>query len=125
MPKKHTILIADDDRVFVTLVSDFLRKQGYNVMVAFDAMQALMRARQAAPSALVLDINMPGGTGIEALKKVRMMSSTSQIPVIIVTSAIDPKVAEEVKGLGADEFLMKPVELPQLQDAIARVLERE
>ncbi len=123
MPKKPSILIADDDRVFVTLVSDFLRKQGYNVMVAFDAMQALMRARQAAPSAMVLDINMPGGTGVEALKKVRLMSSTSQIPVIVVTGAMDARVAEEVKRLGAEEFLTKPIELPRLQEAIDRVVQ--
>src|SRR5204863_5997855 len=113
---------ADDARVFVTLVSDFLRKQGYNVMVAFDAMQALMRARQAAPSAMILDINMPGGTGMEALRKVRMMSSTSHIPVIVVTASLEQKVVDEAKDLGADEVLIKPVELPHLIDALAGLL---
>jgi CheY-like chemotaxis protein len=126
MAKKDTILIADDDRVFVTMVSDFLRKKGFNVLNAFDAMQALMFAQKSKPTAMLLDINMPGGTGMETLRKVRMMNTTALLPVVVVTASLDARTKDEATGHGADEFLTKPVDLEQqLLPALMRALDRE
>lgn len=121
---KDTVLIADDDRTIIVTVTEFLRKKGFNVIQAFDSMQAMLGARQSAPKAIILDINMPGGTGIDVLKKLKAMNKTAQIPVLMITSALEPSLADEVKGLGADEFLMKPVDLAALHAALLRVLGR-
>jgi CheY-like chemotaxis protein len=121
MPPKDTIVVADDDKVVTTLVSDFLRKKGYNVFVAFDAMQAMMGVRNL-PKAVILDVGMPGGTGIDVLKKIKSMNKTSHIPVIILTASSDPKLADEARSLGAEDFLTKPVDLGAVNQAVRRAL---
>lgn len=121
---KDTILIADDDRTIVTMVSEYLRKQGFNVVIAFDSMQAMLGVRQASPKAVILDINMPGGTGIDVLKKLKAMNKTNQIPILVLTASLNPNIADEVKGLGADECLSKPVNLPLLLETLLRSLGR-
>lgn len=122
MPPKTTVLIADDDRVVVTLMSEYLRKQGYNVAVAFDAMQAWMGVRNAAPKVVVVDINMPGGNGIDVIRKIKSNTKTTQVAVIVITGSLDPVLADEARELGAEEFLTKPVKPEDLHGAIRRAL---
>ena len=121
---RDTILIADDDRALVAAVAEFLRKKGFIVVPAFDSMQAMLAARQSPITAIILDINMPGGTGIHVLEKLKAMTKTSQIPVLVQSASLDPDMAEQVKGLGADEFLKKPVDFALLHAALLRVLGR-
>ena len=72
-------------------------------------MQAFMFAmRPPPPDVIILDVNMPGGTGIEAIKRIRASLNTALIPVIILSGATDPQIPEKMKSLGADAFLSKP-----------------
>ena len=119
---RDIVVVADDDKVIVTLVTELLRQKGFNVFQAFDAMQAMLGARQHSPKAMVLDITMPGGSGLEVLKKIRGMNASSQLPVIILTGSHDPKIEKEVRELGANEFLRKPVDPAVLDAALRRVL---
>jgi len=82
------LLIADDDRALSLLLSTRLRAKGWTVDVAHDAMQALMFAMRSSPDAIMLDIAMPGGTGIDALKKLKMSAKTTQIPVVVLSGSI-------------------------------------
>ena len=116
------ILIVDDDRVVSHLLTGRLRAKGYEVVNAFDAMQAMMAAMRSQPDAIVLDINMPGGTGIEALKRLKASSKTALIPVIVVSGTTDPQTPATVKTLGAAEFLPKPVDVDQLLRTLSRLL---
>ena len=84
-----TILIADDDRVLVHWLSSHLRVRGFNVTVAFDAMQAGMVAVRTPPAAIILDINMPGGTGFEVLRRLKTSAKTNQVPVVVLSGSID------------------------------------
>jgi len=117
-----TVLIADDDRVHVQLVSTRLKKLGFDVTVAFDAMQAFSIAIRTVPAAVLLDVNMPGGTGLEVLKRLKNSSKTHEIPVIVVSGSIDEKTAGTVKGLGAEAYLPKPVDFDKLLQTLHRVL---
>lgn len=108
------ILIADDDRVVSHLLSARLQAEGWRVTVAQDAMQALMFALRLAPDAIVLDINMPGGTGLDALRKLKASSKTAAIPVIVVSGAADRALPENVATLGAVAFLPKPIDVDAL-----------
>jgi CheY-like chemotaxis protein len=119
------ILIADDDRALIHLISSRLRSKGFQVSVAFDAMQAWMIATRTSPDAILLDIQMPGGTGLEVLKKLKNSIKTSQIPVIVLSGSIDPEAAGGVKQLGADEFLFKPVDIDRLYQTLCRLLGKE
>ena len=119
---KDTIVVADDDRVIVALVADALRKAGFNVFPAFDSMQAMLGARQHNPKAIILDVGMPGGSGMDVLKKLKAMNKLSQIPIIVLTGATDPAIRDQAMAAGAEDFLTKPVDLAALMAAVRRAL---
>ena len=117
------ILVADDDRLMSELVCAVVREAGHQPVPAFDAMQTLMFAiRPPLPGLIILDINMPGGTGLEALRKLKMSARTSPIPVIVLSGSNELGMPQQVKSLGADEFLAKPIIPEVLLLAIERVL---
>ena len=119
---KPTILVADDDRVLAQLLSSRLSKANYTVVVSYDAMHAFMAALRLAPAAVILDINMPGGTGLEVLKRLKSSNKTSLIPVIVLSGSLDPADVQNVIDMGADEFLGKPPDFERLEDALTRLL---
>ncbi len=117
-PRLPTVLIADDDRILGHMLATRLRTHGWMVDLAFDAMQVLMKAMKSAPDVITLDINMPGGTGVEALRKLKASSKTAGIPVVIVSGSIAAADEPAVMALGAAAFVRKPCE----PDALAAVL---
>jgi CheY-like chemotaxis protein len=108
------VLIADDDRVHVRMVSRFLNQRGIDTTPVFDGMQTLMFARRTSPDLIILDINMPGGNGFEVLKKLRSSNITGLIPVLVLSGSIDAEVEKLVKAAGADAFLRKSVDNEEL-----------
>jgi two-component system, LuxR family, response regulator FixJ len=90
---------------------------------AYDAMQALMFAMRApSPGLIVLDINMPGGTGIEALRRLKQSARTWAIPVIVVSGVADLAMPAQVLELGALSVLPKPIDPEALLDSVQRAL---
>lgn len=116
------VLLADDDRVLTQLLSNRLRARGVEIVVAHDSMQALMSAMRSPVDAIVLDIQMPGGTGIEALRKLKASTKTSFIPVLVLSANGDAETLAQVKALGADGFLLKPIEPDALYRALCDAL---
>ena len=121
-PKVKKVLVADDDRVTVQLLTTHLRKAGYEVVQAFDAMQAFMFAQRESPSAVVVDVNMPGGSGLNVLSRLKASAKHGQVPVIAMSVSTDPKLPDEALRLGADAFLRKPVNNDELATLIERLL---
>jgi CheY-like chemotaxis protein len=118
-----TVLVVDDDRVVSHLVSTLLREKGHKVVTAYDAVQGLMQAKRTPPvDAIVLDINMPGGSGEDTLKKLKMSTRTSDIPVIILSGSIDAQGQERVRSNGAAAVLSKPLVPEDLFLALAAAL---
>lgn len=116
------VLVADDDRVISHLLCAVLREVGHDPVPAFDAMQAMMFAMRAPqPDVILLDINMPGGTGVEALKKLKASAKTMLIPVVVLSGSLDPTMPEVMKELGAVDYLPKPAQLPAVLEALERV----
>lgn len=76
MPK---ILVADDSRLYVHLISGWLHERGFEVVVASDAIQAFVMATKGQSDAVILDISMPGGSGIDVLKKLKLSTKTKHI----------------------------------------------
>ncbi|MBA3891283.1 MAG: response regulator [Gemmatimonadaceae bacterium] len=114
------ILVAEDDRVVSLLICGMLKQQGYEVVAAFDAMQAMMLAiRPPQPDVITLDVQMPGGTGIEALRKLKVSTRTAMIPVIIVSGSASAQQRQELAELGAGAYLEKPVDRDALLAAVA------
>jgi CheY-like chemotaxis protein len=116
------ILLADDDRILTHLISSRLRPRGVETIVTHDAMQVLMSATRSPPDVIVLDIQMPGGTGIQALRKLKSLAKTSMIPVLVMSSNGDAETIAQVKELGAHDFLLKPVQPEALYRALCEAL---
>jgi CheY-like chemotaxis protein len=83
-----------------------------------------MVARRTAPDAIVLDINMPGGSGIEVLRRMRRSLKTQNIPVVVVSGSSDSDVRNAAVELGVTDFLAKPVDLDQLCGVLSGLFER-
>ncbi len=116
------ILVADDSRFQITLLTKALQEKGFEVFAAQDAMQTGMFALRTSPDAIVLDINMPGGSGIEVLKRLKRSKKTQNIPVVVVSGTDDSSIREVAQGLGVVDFLSKPVDLDQLCSTLSGVL---
>jgi len=112
------LLIADDDRTFCELLGAEMTSAGWAVTIASDAMQTIMFALRGQPHAIVLDVQMPGGTGLEALKKLKASKKTAAIPVLVVTGTDNASTEELVLGLGAVRFIRKPVDTADLHRAL-------
>jgi CheY-like chemotaxis protein len=117
------ILIADDSRFQVNMLSTWLRDEGFEVLTAADALQAWTSALRLVPDAIVLDLNMPAGSGIQVLKRLRTSAKTQNIPVVVVSGNEDADVRSVVEQLGAAAFLQKPVTQQDLCGIVVRVLE--
>jgi adenylate cyclase len=112
------ILVVDDTPKNVKLLADLLSVKGYAVVTAGSGPEALAQLDAERPDLVLLDVVMPEMSGYEVCCKVRENPATATLPVIMVT-ALDPGV-ERVKGIdaGADDFLSKPINQPEL---LARV----
>ena len=118
-----TVLVVDDDRVVSQLVAALLRAKGHKVFTAFDAVQGLMQAKRNPPvDAIVLDVNMPGGSGEETLRKIKMSTQTQNIPVIILSGSIDAAGQDRVRTEGAAAVLSKPLVPEELLAALEAAL---
>jgi adenylate cyclase len=112
------ILVVDDTPQNVKLLTDLLTVKGYAVVTAASGAEALARIEADRPDLVLLDVVMPGMSGYEVCQRIRADKANGIMPVVMVT-ALDPS-AERIKGLdsGADDFLTKPINLPEL---LARV----
>jgi CheY-like chemotaxis protein len=122
MKRKYTVLLADDDKVQTVMLTDQLRARGYAVAAAYDATYASMVVMRAPPDVVVLDIQMPGGTGKAVLERLKGSLKTRKIPVIVLSGHSDRRIIEEVKALGACDYLTKPVDVDKLDASLRRAL---
>jgi class 3 adenylate cyclase len=108
------ILVVDDTPQNVKLLGDLLSVKGYQVSTAANGEEALAKVAQDKPDLVLLDVMMPGMSGYDVCKRIRANPETALLPVVMCTS-LDP-TQERVKGIeaGADDFLSKPVNQPEL-----------
>ena len=116
------ILVVDDQRTNAEMVAGLLRNLGYEVHIALDGEAALQRVRAAPPDLVVSDINMPRMDGYVLCRRQRADAALALLPVVLITST--EAQTERVKGIeaGADDFLMKPVNWPELFGRVKRLL---
>ncbi|MCC7486683.1 MAG: response regulator [Burkholderiales bacterium] len=108
------ILVVDDTPANVKLLKDLLEVKGYAVATAASGEEALARLAVEKPDLVLLDVMMPGLSGYDVCRRIREEAATALLPVVLCTS-LDPQT-ERVKGIeaGADDFLQKPVNQPEL-----------
>ncbi len=86
MTKKRTILIVEDEAALLGVLSDKLKREGYNVLKAKDGVEGLKMSQKNLPDLVLLDIVMPAMDGVSMLKKLRDDKKTEDIPVIIISN---------------------------------------
>ena len=118
---KKVILVVDDDKSARDLIRRNLEKEGYIVLTASNGDEAIEIANQKNPHLITLDIMMPKKSGWETLKALREYIKFKDTPVIMISMLDDDNTA---KGLGADDYLKKPVDRNKLIDAITKQKEK-
>jgi class 3 adenylate cyclase len=114
MTTQAKVLVVDDTPHNVKLLADLLGVKGYAVATAVNGEEALVKVASEKPDLVLLDIMMPGLSGYDVCRRIRCDPETALLPVVLVTS-LDPQ-QERVKGIeaGADDFLSKPINQPEL-----------
>jgi signal transduction histidine kinase len=105
---KRTVLIADDDEALADAIAATLDLEGLNTVVAHDGEKALALARALQPDLILLDIMMPGRSGIEVCATLKTDPSTASVPVIFITAKTDDTDRMVGIAAGADDYLTKP-----------------
>jgi DNA-binding response OmpR family regulator len=118
------ILVAEDDRDIADLIAHYIQKQGWQAHVVGTGDEALAYARQQSPDLLVLDVMMPGLSGLEVCRALRANRSTAAIPIIMVTARAEE--SDRIVGLeiGADDYIAKPFSTPELMARIKALMRR-
>ena len=117
-----TVLVADDSPTLRRIVSTVLERAGHTVVFAEDGVQAVQAAFRSQPDAVILDVQMPRLSGYVAARLLKDDWQTAEIPVVLLTSLDAASDRYWGKQTGADRFLTKDFEAPELVDAVAEVI---
>lgn len=108
------ILVVDDDQAIAELIGRFLVHEGFEVLLAFDALQAMAILDDEPLGAVITDLMMPYIDGRALIRRIRSDPRNSAIPVILITAFYDDALVDGVMRDGASLFLPKPVDLRML-----------
>ena len=115
------VLIVDDEPIVRESIRDWLKDAGYQVVTAESGEEALELIEKQDFSVMILDVRLPGKTGIKVLKEVKALRP--EIKSIIITAYPTPEFAAEAKNLGAIDYLIKPVAPDDLERLIRETLD--
>ncbi|HWM11966.1 MAG TPA: response regulator [Solirubrobacteraceae bacterium] len=119
-----TVLVVEDNALNLKLVRDVLGHAGYRVLEAGDAERAIELARAEAPDLILMDVQLPGIDGVEALHRLRADAVTASIPVVALTALAMKEDRQRFLSAGFDGYLEKPVSVPALPGQVAALLRR-
>ncbi len=118
------ILVVEDEEPITVLLRYNLEAEGYRVETVMRGDEAEVRLREAVPDLVLLDWMLPGLSGIELCRRIRLRSETERLPVIMLTARGEE--GERVRGLatGADDYVVKPFSVPELLARVRALLRR-
>ena len=116
------ILIVEDNEKNMKLVRDILQAKGYQTLEAVNAEDGIVLAAEKKPDLVLMDIQLPGMNGIEALKVLRADPTTAHIPVVAITASVMQQNKQQVMDSGFNGFIEKPINLRQFLASVQSVL---
>jgi two-component system cell cycle response regulator DivK len=119
------ILIVEDNDKNLKLVRDVLQVKGYQTIEAGTAEDGIALARERNPDLILMDIQLPGMNGVDALKVLRADASTARIPAIAVTASVMQQDRNLITEAGFDGYIGKPINLKEFIDTVRSTLERK
>ena len=117
------VLIVDDEKDFTELLSERLEARGFKTRQAYDGTEAILRLKEETADVVLLDVMMPGKSGVETLKEIK--SSWPTIEIIMLTGHGTVETAIEGMKLGAYDYLLKPTEVEDLSQKIKNAYQRK
>ena len=118
------ILLADDSVTAQNMGRKILADAGYEVITVNNGSAALKRITEQRPDVIVLDVYMPGYSGLEVCQRLKEVGETSRIPILLTVGKLEPFKPEEVKRVRADAFIIKPFEASELLSALSKLEDR-
>jgi type IV pilus assembly protein PilB len=121
---KERVLIVEDDRTITSVVKYFLELEGFEVLLAEDGLIGLKTAQRERPNVIVTDVNMPGMDGIAMVKALRADPLTHDVAILMLTSEDSLDSETRALAVGADDYILKPVEPRRLAARVKALLAR-
>lgn len=118
------ILIVDDNLLNLELAEDLLELAGFDVDTADNAIKGIELAQEKQPDLILMDLRMPGVSGLDALHRLRANDSTRNIPVAVLTASAMKGDEPRLLAEGFDAYLQKPIDPPTFADSITELLAR-
>ncbi len=115
------ILLADDSVTAQNMGRKILADAGYEVITVNNGSAALKKIAEARPDLIVLDVYMPGYSGLEVCQRLKEVTDTARIPVLLTVGKLEPFKPEEAKRVRADGFIVKPFEASELLSALSKL----
>lgn len=120
MSKEKTVLVVDSDPNILAAFQAFMTKEGYRMMQADNALDAIDQIRNKRIHLLITDIRLSEMSGVAFLLQVKKLAP--DLPVIVMSSYTDLISEQDLRRFGADYFLLKPLELAKMRETISRLL---
>lgn len=127
MNEKKRILVIDDEPDFAAIVQSNLKKEGFEVEVAYDGVEGLEKVKQNPPDAIVLDVMMPEKDGYEVCSELKKDEKYQNIPIVMLTAVADHVGSTRYShadgmSMEADDYLPKPASAEQITESIKSLL---
>ncbi|HEY9661766.1 MAG TPA: response regulator, partial [Allocoleopsis sp.] len=116
------ILLVEDNEANISTVESYLVAKGYRLQIANNGEEAIALVQTEQPDLILMDIQMPGMDGLEAIQHIRRDSKLDKVPIIALTALAMPGDRERCLAAGANDYLSKPVRLKQLATVIQSLL---
>ena len=120
---KKKILHVEDDKSVSLLVRAVLERAGYQVFSALDAMQGLMMVRTVQPDLVVLDVMMPAGGGASVHERIRLMSGSMALPILIYSATDPAEIAKKIPLDSMTTMLQKPAPPAEIVAAVKKLFD--
>ena len=123
-PEHARALIVEDSRTIAAIMKHHLQVEGFEVFVASDGVIGLETAVRERPNLIVTDLNLPGMDGMEMVRALRADARTHDIAIFMLTSDDSAETERRARAVGADDYILKPVEPKCLAARVRAVMDR-
>ena len=107
-PRRHTVLIIDDDHTLAEVLSHGLKQQGFRAVAAHSGAAGLRKAKAEPPSAIILDLGLPDADGLTICTQLADTPETCAAPIIVLSGTDQPDIVRRCRAAGSHYFLRKP-----------------
>jgi CheY-like chemotaxis protein len=121
---KGSVLIVEDNMANVPHVRDYLAFKGFDVHVAVGGLEGVQMAEKLLPDVVLMDIQMPGVSGLDAIKLIREGTAAPDVPIIALTALAMDSDRERCLATGASHYLSKPYSVRALLELIESIIQR-